>query len=444
MKIVVETSTGKKFSVNVDPALTSHHIKRKIEDYEGIPCDQQSLTFRGREIQDSQTLADCSVYEESTIQLKVSSSHNFEVCVQTFTDSRLVITVNPEHLVLSIKIKIKEKADIRIDGQFLIFGGQLLDDDRRIKDYGIQSGSSICLLGHSNPFLCNSCQQPFESQGDCAPLILSCGHSLCHGDVRALLEDAEKIACPVCAMRTDLNLSTEGFPPQNIALLESLERSREIWNLDLPDRVNLCSNCEIDRQLPATVFCMECCADLCDQCDIQVHTLKILRDHERMAVVVKPLQLEKCQLHREAMKRFCSDCKTPVCVNCVEKDGPHHDHNHRLMSTIVAEEKQQLRNKVAQCFGNLCDLQSLATDLQSVGISLEKNQEACLASFRADKEAIFAAMTARCDAIEQRLAADVAVRQCELMVQRKAITSGLCRTDACAREALAALRASGS
>jgi len=97
---------------------------------------------------------------------------------------------------------------------------------------------------------------------------------------------------------------------------------------------------------------------------------------------------------------------------------------------IVSEEKKKLNNQTAQCFENVCDLQTLTTD-------------ACFASFHADKDFIFAALTARCDVMEQALRAGVQARQREARARCEEATGGQWRTDACGREALAAVLATG-
>ena len=143
------------------------------------------------------------------------------------------------------------------------------------------------------------------------------------------------------------------------------------------------------------------------------------------------------------MKRFCIDCQTSACTNCVEIDGPHYGHNHRLESAIVSEEKKKIRDHTARCFENCCDLQELTTALRDVDIGLEANKNTCLAAFRADTDAILAAFTARRDAIEQAVDSEVQARRRTVRVQREAAEGGLWRTDACRREALAAVAATG-
>ena len=58
-------------------------------------------------------------------------------------DDALTLQVTEEHSVLQMKIQVQEKVNIAL-GQFdLIFGNKRLDDDRTVKDYGLQPRSTI-------------------------------------------------------------------------------------------------------------------------------------------------------------------------------------------------------------------------------------------------------------------------------------------------------------
>ena len=176
-----------------------------------------------------------------------------------------------------------------MDHQSLIFEGQILEDNRRIKEYGIGSESVVRLMPLDKPFTCLICHKGFQSEGDLTPHGLLCGHSFCNRDIRALVGDGVTIACPVRCMETDLNVCTGGFPMRNIALLESSNQSREIWGEMDGDLEAICSNCDPGaNQKIATVFCADCSADLCDECDPQVHALRVFRSHQRTQITSNP------------------------------------------------------------------------------------------------------------------------------------------------------------
>jgi large subunit ribosomal protein L40e len=69
MQIYVKTLTGKTLTVETANQETVEVVKRKIQNIEGIPPDQQRLVFAGRQLEDRRTLYDYSIEHESTVHL---------------------------------------------------------------------------------------------------------------------------------------------------------------------------------------------------------------------------------------------------------------------------------------------------------------------------------------------------------------------------------------
>ena len=70
MQIFVKTLTGKTITLEVEPGDSISAVKTKIQEKEGIPSDQQRLTYGGKLLEnDNETLADHHVQKESTLIL---------------------------------------------------------------------------------------------------------------------------------------------------------------------------------------------------------------------------------------------------------------------------------------------------------------------------------------------------------------------------------------
>ncbi|KAJ0628160.1 putative Ubiquitin-like domain-containing protein [Helianthus annuus] len=72
MHIFIKTMTGKTITLEVKPSDTIHNVKSKFYDREGWLSCVQSVIFAGKQLEDSPTLSDYNIQNESTLLFVLS------------------------------------------------------------------------------------------------------------------------------------------------------------------------------------------------------------------------------------------------------------------------------------------------------------------------------------------------------------------------------------
>ena len=155
-KIHIKTLAGKVITLQVKLCNTIHDVKKRIQDEEGIPSDQQRLVFSGKQLEDRWALLDYGVKNEDSLHLlfrtrsltpySLESSGIMKIYVKTLSGTTITLKVKPSDNLKDIKAKIQAKEGIPPDQQRHLFNGVHLEDGPTLSQYNIKNNSILHMV----------------------------------------------------------------------------------------------------------------------------------------------------------------------------------------------------------------------------------------------------------------------------------------------------------
>ena len=144
--VCVRTPTGNTIALDAKLSDTVENLKPKMQEKEGIPSDQQSFFFAGKELTNGSSVSNCSINEESIIHLVVKPHDQMHIFVIIQTGKTIKLEVEPCDTIENVKAKIQAIEEIHPEQQRLFLAGQDLENFKTLADYDIQDESSLHLV----------------------------------------------------------------------------------------------------------------------------------------------------------------------------------------------------------------------------------------------------------------------------------------------------------
>ncbi|XP_066558676.1 E3 ubiquitin/ISG15 ligase TRIM25 [Amia ocellicauda] len=201
---------------------------------------------------------------------------------------------------------------------------------------------------------CPICLQLFSE-----PVLLPCGHNFCVSCIEGVIEQESgrgRHACPECRSEYRGRAALQrSFKLCNI--VEGYKASQGSCDSGV-----LCDMC-LENPLQAVKTCLKCEISLCTQ-HLKRHMDKKNFKSHTLVDPTADLSAMKCPLHDEALKYYCTDDQSSICVSCTV-EGKHRNHSVKSFKTAQAELRAMLESQV----------KDITVKLRSTELLLQEGEE---------------------------------------------------------------------
>lgn len=170
-------------------------------------------------------------------------------------------------------------------------------------------------------------------------------------------EPGTKLPCPIC--RAEFLIPSGGVSGlRKNFFVEKIKYIREL-SAPLEESSNLCDACSSGgiemRGKLATMYCVDCQEEMCEECSGYHRRMKMTRQHTQVqfgdrSMLTEQLRLKypplKCEKHTdEVLKVYCLQCKVALCMMCYIME--HKTHDCSDVSVVADEFRSKMKADVS-------------------------------------------------------------------------------------------------
>ena len=148
-ELFIKDLIGKSYVIPFNFSDTIKDLKEKIKEKVKIPINSQKLFFFGKELDNDSFCYEYDIKNKSTLNLIII--YKDFIIIDIYNEKKnfikeITFEKKKNSTVLDIKNFIKEKENIQVYNQKLIFNDEILEDNKYISEYNIQNGNKIKLI----------------------------------------------------------------------------------------------------------------------------------------------------------------------------------------------------------------------------------------------------------------------------------------------------------
>lgn len=142
--IFVKTNKNKKITFEVQPTDKIEDLKYRIIEKEGFLNDQFNLFIFDKKLEVDKKIEDYNIENGQFIYLAKQLNGSMKLFIK-YNNERIPIDVEADFLIEDVKNQVLLKRGIPIEYQKLIFNDKILENDKKVQDYSIESCSLLVL-----------------------------------------------------------------------------------------------------------------------------------------------------------------------------------------------------------------------------------------------------------------------------------------------------------